>query len=176
MSLGAAEVVYPVTRKAFSSAVHTAVVNTLSNNWNQGKINRSDLDGYLRVFQEGNSPFRGSVIDDTVKQAILDFRARVISARLVSPKTVPSGLEGLDGFLGSIVDAVKGVVTQVINIVKPAAQAAAKTFTTSIEAAAQPATAYPRSEAVQTGYTGFYIALAALGLFAVLSLTGKRGR
>jgi len=174
MSLGAAEEVYPVTRKDFSLAVRSAVVGTLTNNWNQGKINKADLDGYLRVFDEGNSPFRGSIVDDTVKQAIVDFRARIISAGMASPKVGLSGLEGLDGFLSSIVKSVGDVVKQVVNVVKPAVGAAYAAFQSSIDTQAQPV--IEKGVPVSTLDNKMYMILGIAALAGIVLLSGKKGR
>ena len=175
MSLGAAaEEVYPVSRKDFSTAVSSAVVQTLTNNWNNGKINRADLDGYIRIFEEGNSPFRGSIVDDVVKQAILDFRARVIAAGMSSPKVGVSGLGTVDGFFDSIVKAVTSVTKQVISIGKTAATAAGTAFQGSIQAQAQPVV--EQGVPVSTIDTRMYWILGAAALLGLFLISGKKAR
>lgn len=116
--LGADEL--PITVGEFQKIIYDAAYNQLVQNWNGGLIDRSDVGGYLTVIDNNNAPFGNSaVIKPAVRDAIADFLAYVNRNGLHStkPYATLSGLEGLDGFLSSVWNAVKSVGKTVIGAV-----------------------------------------------------------
>ena len=101
----------PVTRGEVQSAMRAETLSVLNRNWRAGLINDADVASYVRVIDEGNFPTDKPLIVDAVRGAIEDFRAWAPAN--LGPSTKPtgtmSGLEGLEGFLGSIWDGVKKV-------------------------------------------------------------------
>jgi len=116
--LGADEL--PITVGEFQKIIYDAAYNQLVQNWNGGLIDRSDVGGYLSVIDNNNAPFGNSaVIKPAVRDAISDFLQYVNRNGLHSTKPMAtlSGLEGLDGFLSSVWNAVKSVGKTVIGAV-----------------------------------------------------------
>lgn len=106
-----------VRRGHVKQAIRSEVLKVLRSNWHAGLINRGDVQGYLRVIDEGNFPTKEPTLVDPAKAAIREFLAYVDSNRLVSTKAGLSGLEGLDGFLSSVWGGVKKAVGGVIKTV-----------------------------------------------------------
>lgn len=102
----------PIRTVDLQQKMYNAAYNQLRFNWQRGLINRSDVASYLRVIAEGNHPGRGTIAEKPMKDAITDFLSQIDSHAWVSSKPVGAlnGLEGLDGFLSSVWNAVKGVV------------------------------------------------------------------
>lgn len=99
--------------------VAQSVKKTLTNNWRNGLINRNDLLSYLRVIREGNAPFTGSpffvnTITAGIKLFHRDMDARGINP--VKPESQNASLGELDGFLSSIWNGVKSVVSSGVKI------------------------------------------------------------
>lgn len=104
------------TRKAISAAVS----RVLHDNWSNGLIDRNDLDDYVKVIDQKNTPFaNNALIEPTIRAAITDFRNKIRKFNMPSykPAGTVSGLEGLDGFLKSIWNAAKSVVKGAVNLV-----------------------------------------------------------
>ena len=114
--LSGAQTVSQIPRRVFIAAAYQGAANVLRRNWSQGKINRDDLLGYLQVIDGGDSPSRGTFADAPMRQAIADFLAEVDRRGAVSgkPRATLNGLEGLEGFLGSVWGGVKGAVSAVV--------------------------------------------------------------
>lgn len=108
----------PVTRGQAQEAFRAETLNVLTKNWRAGLINEADVASYVRVIDEGNFPTDKPLIVDPVRAAIVDFQTWA-SANL-GPSTKPigtmSGLEGLEGFLGSIWKGVKKVAGTVYSV------------------------------------------------------------
>lgn len=99
------------------NVAYLATMDKLLSNWKTGRINRADLQSYLRVIDEGNSPFRGTIFDTAIRKGVSDFLDYVKRNALIStkPPTTMDGMYGLNGFFGSIVDAVKSGVNWVVD-------------------------------------------------------------
>ena len=112
-ALGTAQQVYPITVDDLQTRVYTAAYNQLRLNWQRALINRGDVASYLRVIDEGNAPLRNTVAEQPMRQAIVDFLAKIDATGAQSGKPAQglTGLEGMNGFLSSIVSAVKAVVS-----------------------------------------------------------------
>lgn len=108
-----------MSRGAMNRVVYNSVMRTLKSNWNNGLINLSDVESYVRVIDEGNSPARGTFAEPVMRQAIVDFKKTITKNGIVSAKPIGAvnGLEGLDGFLKSIWNGVKSAVGGVAKIV-----------------------------------------------------------
>lgn len=119
MSLGTATQIFPVAKSDLQYQMYLAAYNQMLLNWNRGLINRTDVAGYLRVMDEGNSPSRGTIAHNPMRKAITDFLARIDSSGAQSSKPAGqlSGLEGMNGFLKSIWGAVKKVAGAVVKTV-----------------------------------------------------------
>lgn len=106
----------PITRGVVQEAIRGEVLSVLTENWQAGLINDADVASYLRVIDEGNFPTDKALLVDPTRDAIADFQAWAPAN--LGPSTKPmgtmSGLEGLDGFLGSIWKGVKKVVGGVV--------------------------------------------------------------
>ncbi len=103
-----------LTRGEVKSSVYKEVGAVLRGNWQNGLINRQDVEGYLRVIAEGNFPSKSPVLVEPTEKAIRDFLDYVDTNRIGSVKPPgESGLEGLDGFLSSIWSGVKKAVSKV---------------------------------------------------------------
>ncbi len=104
-----------LTRGDVKASVYQEVSSELRGNWQAGLINRADVEGYLRVIAEGNFPTKSPVLVEPTEKAIIDFLDYVDTNRVgsVKPPGTLSGLEGLDGFLGSIWGAVKKGVSKI---------------------------------------------------------------
>jgi hypothetical protein len=111
----------PLKKGELQRQIYAAAYNQMRLNFSTGMINRADVASYLRVIREGNQPaqIRGTLAETPVTQAITDFLQLIDSTGAQSSKPVGAlnGLEGLDGFLSSIVKAVGGVVKGAIKLV-----------------------------------------------------------
>lgn len=188
-SLGAAALPR-VNPNMLAPKIKGAVFSTLWRNWQSGMTNRSDLASYLRVIDEGNSPYRGTPYDGMMRQAIVEFREYVDRAQLQPKKAegMAGGYSGLNGFLSSIIKAVASVVTApvkaVVSVVQTGIKAAGQILSNTAQGAAQGAQApvvasSPGSTtAVYTSPGGFtqYLPWIALGLAAVVILPRLIGR
>jgi hypothetical protein len=106
-----------ISLETLNKAIFNAVLATIRGNWNAGLINRTDLKSYLHIIDSGNSPGRGTTADPAMRAAITYYLGEV--DRLGLPATKPdglTGLEGLNGFFGSVWNAVKGTVSKLVNI------------------------------------------------------------
>lgn len=110
---------FGVPKRVAESAAYKGAYSQLSDNWRRGRINRRDLESYLQVIDQGNSPAPGSWIEKPIRAAITDFTATVKRKGAYSskPESVVDGLHGLDGFLGSVWNAAKKVVGGAIKAV-----------------------------------------------------------
>lgn len=108
----------PVTRQAFKSAIRAEVWSTLKDNWQSGGINEADLDSYLRVIDEGNFPTDQPLIVEPTQETIRAFKTYVRTKNVPSYKApgTLTGLEGLEGFLGSIWKGIKKVAGTVVGV------------------------------------------------------------
>jgi hypothetical protein len=105
-----------VTKANVKGVAYKAAFGVLRDNWNKGLINLQDVKGYLQVIDQGNSPYRGTVVEAPMRRAIQDFHDKIVKsgAQSVKPLGRLSGLEGVSGFFGSIVSAVGNAVGDVI--------------------------------------------------------------
>lgn len=170
--------------------VKGAVWSTLWRNWQTGMINRSDLASYLRVIDEGNSPYRGTPYNGMMRQAIVEFMTYVDRAQLKPKKAegMGGGYSGLNGFLSSVIKAVASVVTApakaVISVVNTAIKTAGAIIGNTAQGAQQGAgqpvvVSTPGSTtAVYTDPNSFtkYLPWIALGLVGVIVLPRLLGR
>jgi hypothetical protein len=119
MRLGTATQVYPITTEELHQRMYNAAYNQLRLNWQTGLINRNDVVSYLRVIDEGNAPGRGTLAEPAMRSAIQDFLNQIDRTGAVSAKPVGSmnGMEGLNGFLKSVWNAVKKVAGGVVKAV-----------------------------------------------------------
>jgi hypothetical protein len=136
MSLGVMPTqVVPVTKKTAKQVAYRAALDVLRSNWNKGIINLQDVLSYVRVIDEGNAEFRGTIYEAPMRKAISDFAANIKNKGLQSgkPASSLSGMEGLDGFLKSVWNGVKSAVGAVvgtgIKLATGAVGAAIQTFT-----------------------------------------------
>lgn len=116
-----AQQVYPrVPRDAMRTAVRNSVWSTLSQNWQKGLIDRTDVAGYLKVIDDNNAPFGANpFFKPTIREAINDY-LRYVDRSGQRPMKTPgslSGMEGLDGFLSSVWNGVKNVAKGVVGAV-----------------------------------------------------------
>jgi hypothetical protein len=188
-ALGAA-VLPRVNPNMLAPRIKGAVISTLWRNWQSGLINRGDLLSYLRVIDEGNSPYRGTPYDGMMRQAIQEFREYVDRAQLKPKKAegVSGGYSGLNGFLSSIIKAVASVVTApvkaVVSVVQTGIKAAGQILSNTASGAAQGAQApvvasTPGSTtAVYSSPGGFtqYLPWIALGVAAIIIVPKLIGR
>lgn len=107
-----------VSQETLTPAIYRTVLKILKENWQAGRINRTDVKSYLRVIDEGNSPAHGTFANPVMREAIQAFLNYVNTNQLQSfkPEGALSGLNGLDGFLSSIWNGVKKVVGGVVKI------------------------------------------------------------
>lgn len=171
-NVGAAEQYLPVTKGEIKSVAYNAAFNQLKMNWNNGQINQTDIRGYLRVIDEGNSPFRGSIVEPTVRQAITDFLDIITRGDMQSFKPIGtvSGLEGLDGFLKSIYKAVTGAVGKVVKVVTGGGGDVSIKLPSITPGSA---TVTPAPQSFMTNASSFItspVGLVAIGLAAILLL------
>jgi hypothetical protein len=119
MNMGSPTTVLPIAKSDLVHKMYLAAYNQMNLNWERGLINRSDVAGYLRVLNEGNSPFRGTIADPPVRRAITDFLKRIdqTGAQSSKPAGSLSGLEGMNGFLKSVFKAVTSVVKGAVKLV-----------------------------------------------------------
>lgn len=119
MAGAALPAILPVTVGEVKKQIYAAVWSTLRGNWTSGLINLADVKSYLRVIDEGNFPTKKPMLVEPTRQAIIDFMAWAPSNLGPSSKLSGqlSGLEGLNGFLGSVFKAVTGVVGSVVKTV-----------------------------------------------------------
>jgi hypothetical protein len=131
----------PLNVGTVQAVAYRSTMKTLESNWNNGLINLADVNSYLRVIDEGNSPSKGTVVEPSIRKAIVAFRDHIVKDGIGSRKAPGlSGLEGLDGFLKSIWNGVKKAVGTAVNVaaaVVPGGQAAKKILTTAWDAAKQ---------------------------------------
>jgi hypothetical protein len=106
--------VLPVTRRQVTDAIQTSVFNVLTENWRNGVINDSDLVSYLDVIDKQNFPSKSPVLVNPTRAAIEAFRQWAPANLGPAIKQGISGLSGLEGFLGSVWNAVKGAVGTVV--------------------------------------------------------------
>lgn len=174
MYLGKAATAVPIRVGTIKKVVYSAALKQLKSNWNQGLINKADVQGYIRVIDEGNSPLRNTIAETPLRQAISTFLAEVEAKKAVSGKPLGSinGLEGLDGFLGSLWNAIKEGVRSVVNAVtgggKKEIQVTYQTPTTS--------TVVPTAaEATTAGITDMFKnpLVLGVGVLAILLLMRK---
>lgn len=100
----------PIHREQLYSVAYNAAKRMIRNNWVNGVINRSDIEGYVRVIDEGNSPLRRTFADPAMRQAAIDMLGNVNATGELAPKGEGAGMGDLSGFLGSVVGAVVGAV------------------------------------------------------------------
>lgn len=114
-SLGRATEVLDITVEELQSRMYNAAYNQLRLNWQTGKINRADVASYIRVIDEGNGPGRGTIAETPMRAAIADWLTFVDRGALQSSKPAGklNGMEGLDGFLRSVWDAIWGAVKSI---------------------------------------------------------------
>jgi hypothetical protein len=178
--------VIPVTKAEVKGVAYKAALGVLKDNWNKGLINLQDVKGYLKVIDQGDSPYRGTVVDAPMRKAIQDFHDTIVRTGAKSDKPLGglSGLEGLDGFLKSIVKAVGKAVGGVAKVVVGAAKAvvggggAPVTIKPTIQLPSGLIKTEVTPEAAKAGMAEILsspIFLIGVGLIAVLLLT-KRGR
>jgi len=101
------------TRGQVKGSIAKAVTDTLSSNWQAGLIDLADVRGYLGVIEEGNFPTREPLVVEPTEGAIREFIDYVVENRVGSLKPAGS-LGGVDGFLSSIWDASKKVVSSYV--------------------------------------------------------------
>lgn len=160
----------PITKSVAEKVTYNSVIRTLKSNWNSGKINLDDVQGYLRVIDEGNSPARGTMFEPIMRKAIVDFITQVKRYGLVSAKPIGAmnGLEGLDGFLSSIWSGVKKAVGGVVSVVKGAVKVVTGGSTPTVTV--NPPTINIPQGAVQTTVSpGAAAAAAESGVASVLN-------
>jgi hypothetical protein len=126
--LAGAPVVLPVRKSTVKRAAYKGAIESLNKSWRSGRINRKDLKLYLRLIDKGNSPARGTILEEPMRKAIEDFDRVVVSRDMVSFKPVDyeaqglpidyeaQGLEGLDGFLSAVWDGVKSSAQNAVNV------------------------------------------------------------
>ena len=100
----------PIHREQLYTIAYNAAKRTIRNNWMNGIINRADIQGYVRVIDEGNSPFRRTFADPAMRQAAIDVLGEKNQLGQAAPKGENAGLGDVAGFLGSVVGAVVGAV------------------------------------------------------------------
>lgn len=178
-ALAAPVTILPLRKSDLQNQIYTAVWNQMHLNWQRGLINRTDVAGYLRVFDEGNSPFRNTLADGPARQAVTDFLARIdkTGAQSAKPAGQLSGMEGLDGFLKSIVKAVGSVVKGAVKLVTGGGekQIVVNPPTINIPQGAVQTTVTPAAaaSAAQAGVSEMFsnpVVIAALALGAILLL------
>ncbi len=107
----------PLNVGTVQAVAYRSTMKTLESNWNNGLINLADVNSYLRVIDEGNSPSKGTVVEPSIREAIVAFRDHIVKDGIGSRKAPGlSGLEGLDGFLKSIWNGVKKAVSTAVNV------------------------------------------------------------
>lgn len=153
ISLGAETIEIP--RDQLQTVVYKSVIDTLTGNWRTGRINEDDVNGYIRVIDEGNFPGRNTFAEAPARQAMVDFLADVKARGLVSMKPIGtlSGLEGLDGFLSSVWNGIKKAVGGVVKVAGGVVGGAIKAITGS-SSSAQPTTVVVQQPAAGTTTTG----------------------
>lgn len=105
-----------IPRKPVEDAIYNAARQKLRENWSAGIIDMTDLNQYVDVIKQKNSPFAGSALfEQPITKAIEDFKKFVVDSNWKSLKAAGqlSGMEGLDGFLSSVWSAVKSVIKPV---------------------------------------------------------------
>lgn len=117
--VGMASSVLPIQRGDLKAKIRGAVWQTLESNWRNGLIDMNDLQSYLQVIRQKNFPSREPLLVDTTEETIRAFIGYAPAHLGPSRKGTGSlsGLEGLDGFLGSVWKAVKGAVGGVVKTV-----------------------------------------------------------
>ena len=130
IGLGAPVRTLGVKRRTLQRAAYRGAMAVLKRNWNNSKINRTDVKSYLTVIDQGNSPARGTFAEAHMRKAISDFLARVMKLNVFSGKPEGSlnGLEGLGGFLKSVWSGVKKAVGAAVNIATKGASGAVGDF------------------------------------------------
>jgi len=115
----------PVTQGAVKARIRAEVWKTLEGNWTAGLIDMADLKSYLEVIRNKNFPSRSPLLVDPTEETIrafIDYAPSHLGPSRKGTGSV-SGLEGLDGFLGSVWKAVKGAVGGVVKTVAKVAGA-----------------------------------------------------
>lgn len=109
----------PIPKATIERVIFKSTIGTLKRNWNAGLINMRDVESYLRVIDEGNSPGYSTIADPVMRNAIALFRDHLKRTGAISAKPLDQigDLYGLDGFLSSIWDGVKKAVSGVVRVV-----------------------------------------------------------
>jgi hypothetical protein len=114
---GLAQAAVPLKVDTVQTVAYRSTIKTLKDNWRNGLIDLRDVNSYLRVIDEGNSPSKGTILEASIRDAIVTFRDEMVRSGTPSRKPPGmSGLEGLDGFLKSIWNGVKKAVGTAVNV------------------------------------------------------------
>lgn len=109
----------PIPRDAAAAAARNSVWASLTDGWQTGQINATDIRNYIASINAGTVEFSGNTFfEPVIKQAAEDFLGYVESNGIPSRKEFTTGLQGLSGFFGKLWNGVTSVVGK---IVKPAA-------------------------------------------------------
>lgn len=120
--LYAAATAAPITKEALWHVAYTAAKKMMRDNWRDGLVNRADLEGYVRVIDEGNSPLRGTFADSAMRQAALDVLQEKNDMGESAPKGEMAELGDMGFFLGSVVKFVAGAVGKAVSYVTGGSQ------------------------------------------------------
>ena len=155
-----------MTQGDFRRTLKDAVSAHLQDYWQNGLLNLADVRGYQRVIREGNFPSTQPLLVEPTQEAIDEFVNYVVENQIASVKPADQidGMGSLDGFLGSVWNAVKGVGKSILGI---------KDAPPAPQVIVQPAAPVYAPRAVPepsfwAGTTPIYIGLAALGALLVL--------
>lgn len=117
MHLGAPQTMPPVPKEALYNVAYIAAKKKIRDNWRDGLINRADIQGYVTVIDQGNSPLRGTFADAAIRQAALDVLDEKNARGETAPKGEMSDLADMGFFLGSVVSFVGKAVSKAVQFV-----------------------------------------------------------
>lgn len=105
-ALGAPDIALSIPRETLWRVAYIAAKKKIRDNWRDGLINRADIEGYIQVIDQGNSPYRGTFADGAMRQAAVDVLAEKNLHGESAPKGEMAELGEVGFFLGSVVSFV----------------------------------------------------------------------
>lgn len=153
-----------ISKSDFRRLLRGKVRQHLMEYWQGGVINLADVQGYLRVIDEGNFPTKQPLLVEPTREAIQMFSDYVIDNKIgsIKPASTAPNLAEMSGFLSGVWDVVKGVGKTILGIGPEEKQ-------TIVVQQPPPPAPLPRAEpSFWSGNTPIYLGLGLLGAVIVL--------
>ena len=160
-----------IPRQALLNLARTSAMDVLASAWNDGLIDRADLISSLAAVDQKQSPFEGTIVKNSIRQAIGDFLSHVTSKRIASRKSL-GGLSGVDDFLEKVWNGVKGSVNSAWQDLITAGESSAPINIAPITANVSPESA--RAAVMQFFKNPIVLGVAGVLAFALLRKRGRR--